>query len=108
MQIMRKFRKLLLVTLFVCVLPAAAHGQWARGRIEHDWRVAVGGYSYGLVQRASDTTGQDWGWCRTTTIYLGPYTTTTHFRAAHVAMVLLLPIGAGGVLLLTRPRNRGG
>jgi hypothetical protein len=104
---MRKFRPLLSVTLLVRVLPIAAYGQWARGRVEHDWRFAVGGYSFGLVQRATDTTGQDWGWCRTTTICLGPYTITTHFRAAYVAMVPLLPIGAGGVLLMTRLRRQG-
>ena len=88
------------VIVILCAVPSIAHAQWAHGYIEHDWRVIIGGNSYGLVQQVTDTTGV--GGYRTTTIYLGPYRTTTHFRAAYFAVALLLPMAAGGVLSVVR------
>ena len=100
---MRKIRQLFLISLAVCVLPVAAHAQWASSKTEHDWRLSIGGHSFGLVQQAVYTVSLGSPSYRRTTIYLGPfYTTTTRFRAPWLAVVLLLPVGAAGVFVLAR------
>src|SRR6266571_8694324 len=105
---MRKIRQVLLVALVMFAWPMAAHAQWGISYNEHDWRITVGAKSYGLVQKFSSFTSVTNG-TRQTTIYLGPYATTTRLRAPWVAAVLLLPVGGAGLLLLTRflPEKRG-
>ena len=99
---MRKIRQLLLVTLVVCAWPMVARAQWATSRTEHDWRLNIAGHSFGLVQEAIYTVSLSYPNYRTTTIYLGPYTTTTRVPAAYAAVMMLLPAGTIGFLLLTR------
>ena len=99
---MRKIRQLLLVTLVVCALPMVAHAQWASSQTEHDWRLNIAGHSFGLVQQAIYTVSLSYPSYRTTTIYLGPYTTATRIPAAYAAGMMLLPVGAIGLFLLTR------
>jgi hypothetical protein len=70
--------------------------------LEHDWRLAIGGHSFGLVQQADY---YDFSHsrliCRTTTIYVGPFgATTTRVGAPFVAILLLLLLGVGGALFL--------
>jgi hypothetical protein len=97
---MRKTWQFLLVTLAFCSLPSAAHGQWASACTEHDWRVTIGGRSFGLVQKSVYTVSLSLPGCRYTTIYLGPVgTTTTRLRAPYVAAAPLLPLGAAGIFL---------
>jgi hypothetical protein len=105
---MRRMRQLLLVTWVVCALPATAFGQWATSATEHDWRFNLGGNSYGLVQRVTYFTTFGAGGISTTTICLGPCTTNTRVPAANIALIMLLPVGSTGLLLLSRllPRNR--
>jgi hypothetical protein len=98
---MGKLRHFILVTFAVLVVPIGAHGQWARSRTEHDWHVTVGGQEFGIVQRSVDMTGREWGWQRTTTIYVGPYRTSTRLHAGFVAIGLLVPIVFGGFLGLS-------
>ena len=103
-----RFNGVFLVALAVITCPMAAHAQWGISYNEHDWRITVGGKSYGLVQEFCSFTSITNGF-RQTTIYFGPYTTATRFRAPWVTVVLLLPLGGAGLLLLTRflPENRG-
>jgi hypothetical protein len=70
--------------------------------LEHDWRLAIGGHSFGLVQQGDY---YDFSHTqlisRTTTIYLGPLGALTARAAApFVAVLLLLLLGVGGGLLL--------
>ena len=58
-----KLRSFLPVTFALLFLPIAAHGQWARSRTEHDWSLTIGGQAFGIVQRATDTTGREWHSC---------------------------------------------
>ena len=105
---MRQIRHLLLVTLVVCALPIAAHAQWATSSNEHDWRLTIGGNSYGLLQRVTYFASYGVGGIRTTTICLGPYTANTRLPAAYVAAMMFLPVGAT-LFLLARlfPQRRG-
>jgi hypothetical protein len=97
---MGKIRELLLVALAVCALPRAAHAQDGGYIItEHDWRLTIGGTSYGLSQTAWGKAGRYSGH-RTTTIYLGHYTANTRIPAAYVAVTFLLPAGVMGFVLL--------
>ena len=93
-------RQSLVVALVAFALPLAAHAQWASSLIEHEWLITIGGNSYGLVQRVTDSAGVRRE--RTTTVCLGSYTTTTRVRAAYLALLMLLPVGALGVVLLPR------
>lgn len=99
---MHRMRQLLLIILAVCALPVVAHAQdgyfhYFR-RTEHDWRVSIGGSSFGLLQETIYN-GVPIG--RETTIYCGPLgKTTTRLRAPYIAVVLLLPVAAAGVLLV--------
>lgn len=93
---MRKIQKLFFVAWTACILPTAAHAQDGGYFIpEHDWRLSIGGTSYGLLQTTWSTRPT-----RTTTICLGHYTFNTHLPAAGVAAMFLLPTGVLGFLLL--------
>lgn len=105
---MRKMRLFLLLAL-VWALPVATHAQWLYTKTEHDWRLTIGGYSFGLVQKAIHTYTLNQPSYRETTIYLGPvYTTTRRCRAPCVAALLLLPAGTAGAALMMWlwPRKR--
>ncbi len=103
---MREIRQLLLVALMLCALPLTGRAQWATTRIERDWRLAIAGNSFGLVQEAIYTVSLESPNYRRTTIYLGPvYTTTTRFQASHIALLLLL-VGATGLIALAGIRRR--
>jgi hypothetical protein len=100
---MCKIRQLFLTALVLCALTVEAHAQWASSSTEHDWRIAVGGCSFGIVQQAVYTISLSFPSSRHTTIYFGPVgTITTRFEAPFVAVVLLLPVGATAAFLVTR------
>src|SRR3954447_14835475 len=103
---MREIRQLLLVALMLCALPLTGRAQWATTRTEHDWRLAIAGNSFGLIQEAIYTVSLESPNYRRTTIYLGPvYTTTTPFQVPHIALVLLL-VGATGLVVLAGIKRR--
>jgi len=96
---MRRIRHCFLMSLLVCASPFVAHAQWAATITEHDWRLTVGGHSYGVVERVRYV-GVRLGGKRTTTIYVGRYTAETRLPAALVATVTLLPVGVLGLFVL--------
>ena len=88
--------------------PDAAQYRLATSSNEHDWRLTIGGNSYGLLQRVTYFASYGVGGIRTTTICLGPYTANTRLPAAYVAAMMFLPVGAT-LFLLARlfPQRRG-
>jgi hypothetical protein len=98
---MSKMRRLFLVGMAVCALPVAAQAQWASSRTEHDWRLSIRGYSFGLVQQAVYTASLAQPSFRQTTVYLGPLgSRTTSHRAAYLVTVVLVPAAAAVALLV--------
>jgi hypothetical protein len=99
---------LLLAASVIWIIPLAAQAQWASSEIEHDWRVSIGGQSFGLQQQVTYFATPGLGGQRTTTLYLGPYTTTTRLPAAFVAAGVLLPFAAMLALMLAKraPSNQ--
>jgi len=98
---MRKIRLLLLMMWMVLFLPIAAYGQWATSRIEHDWRVSIGGSSFGATQEFLSTYSTTLG-TRTTVIYLGRYTIRTGLPAGWVAVLAVSFFGTACVFLITK------
>ena len=100
----RGFRKLFCLLLLLTTFPIAAHAQWATSRVEHDWRVTIGGNSYGLEQRFSSTYSLTLGW-RTTTIFFGRHTVRTNLPAVWVASLALAPLAAVSLFLVATLRR---
>ena len=103
-----RVRHLVLAACLVCAWPGIASAQWASTRIEHDWRMTIGGSSIGLVQRAVYFVDLDHVNHRETIIYLGPFSTiTTRFRADHIAVATLAVVGmiAAFVVCKNLPRS---
>jgi hypothetical protein len=75
-------------------MPVAAQAQWATTRTEHDWRISVADGSYGLLQQQVYTFDLVHGY-RRTTVYFGPHTWSTDFRAEYIvaAALMILVIG---------------
>lgn len=102
--------RLLLLAASIGAWPGFANAQWATSKTEHDWRLTIGESSYGLVQTAvymSSTEHEDY---RTTTIHLGPWSTsTTRFRAPQIAgaALFLLVVAGVGCVFAVRRASRG-
>ena len=84
--------------------------KWAWHSTEHDWRLPIRGYSFGLIQEADSYDDGDSGLnSRTTTIYVGPFgEVATGLRAPFIAIALLLLFGTGSALLLRGLWHRKG
>ena len=96
-----KIREFLLMTVLMSAFPLGAHAQSYYQYVEHDWRIAICGHSYGLVESvfAPPT-------IRTTTISFGRHTFTTKLRAPHIAALAAVSFGSAGLLLLTRAARK--
>ncbi len=91
--------------LAVWAIPLVARAQDPLIRREHNWTITIGGSEYGAVQWRVEFTE-----ARSTTVYFGRRQwTTRRFRADHIAVVILLAMGAvGGVLLWKGMAERRG
>jgi hypothetical protein len=104
---MRKTRRLLFLIVLACAIPTTSQAQWALHYVKHDWRVAIGGGSYGLTEEFSSFFSPTVG-TTTTTIYLGGITWQTSLPAVWVVgLPLLGMVGVGvGWDLFRRIRKR--
>jgi hypothetical protein len=98
---MRKIRLFLLIAWVVLSSPIAAHAQWATSRIEHDWRVSIGGSSFGLTQEFFSTFSTTFG-SRTTVIYFGRYTVRTGLPGVCVVALAITLFGTACLFLVTK------
>lgn len=96
---MRRIRLLVLLIWMIWVLPGAAHAQWAIRRIEHDWRVRIGGNSFGLTQEFFSTFSTTIG-TRTTNIYIGQFTVHTRLPAIWVAALAVTLVGTACIFAI--------
>ena len=71
--------------------------------IEHDWRITIGGNSWGLRQMV-----QQPGEHRLTMIELGPWMFPTRLRAAEVAAIALGPMVLVVAVTMSRWRRKAG
>jgi hypothetical protein len=89
-----------------------ARAQWATSRVEHDWKITIGGQEFGLTQLAVYVTSLEHVNHRETTLHMGPYfAKTTRFRAPEILAAILSIPAAGiglGLLLWGRMRPREG
>lgn len=104
---MRRIQSFLLLIWLMSALTTTAHAQWATRRVEHDWRVRIGGNSYGLTQEFFSTFSTTAG-TKTTIIYLGPHTYSTNLPAVWVTGLTLLPLGMVSFFLVSNLRNKSG
>jgi hypothetical protein len=92
----RGVRLICLLALVAFTLPVTAFAQWSMTKTEHDWQLSIGGYSFGLVQKAHYFTSRDVPTYRQTTICLGPLgSATTRLQAPYIAAALILLVAAG-------------
>lgn len=92
MMLMPRMRQLLLIIALLGALPIATRAQWATHYPEHDWRVSIGGNSYGLQQEFFSTVSLTLG-THTTTIYFGRHTFRTALPAVWVVTLAAVAIG---------------
>jgi len=95
-----KIRQFLLLAVLMSAPSTAARAQNYRHYVEHDWRINVGGNSYGLVQEVLGPPDR-----RTTSICLGGRTFTTRLRATHMATLMFVLLVAAGFFLLAWQRK---
>src|SRR5689334_15735390 len=97
MKVLRIIRLLLTAMILVGAIPQTANAQSFSSYIEHDWRVTIGGNSYGLVQEVLMPFG-----LRTTAICVGRHAFTTRLRAPSVAAFGLMLLAGAGLYFFTR------